>query len=174
MLLSMTRLVFFVAAVALSAATPASAEAGRAEIPSAFYIAKSNNRNQVHYAVTVDDACAPVGAAPVHPYWRMLEKSADATEQLEGRELRAFGLERQEVDGDTVRIALRGLPARTIAIRTWRGSDNVCMSTATMTIAGAAARVARIYVKVKLFGVDYVQLTGLSPAGAEVGERVTI
>lgn len=144
------------------------------EISSALAIAKSSNKNQVHYAVQVDDACAPSGASPVRPYWRMFEKSADATEPLGGMEQRAFGIARQDVSGDDVRIALRALPARPITIHTVRGADGKCTSTASATINGAPARIDSVYVKTKLFGVDYVQLTGVAKDGSVVRERLSV
>ena len=83
-------------------------------------------------------ACVPAGRAPVRPYWRMLERGADATEPLVESELRAFGVERQNIDAGRIDIVLRGMPARAITIRTWRGPDGTCMSSANMTIAGVA------------------------------------
>jgi hypothetical protein len=145
-----------------------------AEISSALAIAKSSNKNQVHYAVQVDDACAPTGAAPVRAYWRMLEKSPDATEPLGGMEQKAFGIARQDVDGDNVRIALRGLPARPITIHTTRGEGGKCTSSASATINGVPARIDNVFVKLKLFGVDYVQLTGITKDGAVVRERLSV
>ena len=68
-----------------------------AEISSGLVISKSSNKNQVHYAVQVDEACAPAGRSPVRPYWRMLERGGDATEPLVESELRAFGVERQDI-----------------------------------------------------------------------------
>ena len=159
---------------ALVFSAPQSHASVTSEISSALAIAKSSNKNQVHYAVQVDDACAPVGASPVRPYWRMLEKSPDATEPLGGMEQRAFGIARQDVSGDDVRIALRALPARPITIHTIRASDGKCTSTATATINGAPARVDNIYVKTKLFGVDYVQLTGIAQDGSVVRERLSV
>ncbi len=155
-------------------ASPNTQAARASEIESAFSIAKSSNKNEVHYAVQVDDACAPSGAAPVHPYWRMLEKSPDATEPLAHSEERAFGIERQDVDHDNVRMTLRALPARAITIRTGRANDGTCSSTARMTIDGKDARVASVFVKIKLFGVDYVQLTGVTDDGSVVKERLSI
>lgn len=153
---------------------PQSRASVSSEISSALAIAKSSNKNQVHYAVEVDGACAPMGAAPVRPYWRMLEKSPDATEPLGGMEQRAFGIARQDVSGDDVRIALRALPARPITIHTVRGADGKCSSTATAIIDGAPARIDNVYVKTKLFGVDYVQLTGVATDGHVVRERLGV
>ncbi|NRD68652.1 DUF4833 domain-containing protein, partial [Corallococcus exiguus] len=33
-------------------------------------MSRSENRNQVHYALSLDEACRPVGTRPVHVYWR--------------------------------------------------------------------------------------------------------
>jgi hypothetical protein len=160
-------------AAALLFVAPVSA-AQSAEIPSALSIAKSSNKNQVHYAVQVDDACVPAGAAPVRAYWRMLEKSADATEPLARHEERAFGIERQDVDRDAVRITLRGLPGRVITIHTERGASGACAAMASTTIGGVAARISSVFVKIKLFGVDYVQLTGTTNDGSVVKERLSL
>jgi hypothetical protein len=173
----MQRIAQLVSGAALAAvvfSAPQSHATVSSEISSALAIAKSSNKNQVHYSVQVDDACAPTGAAPVHPYWRMLEKSPDATEPLGGMEQRAFGIARQDVEGDNVRISLRALPARPITIHTVRGNDGRCTSSASVTINGAPARIDNVYVKLKLFGVDYVQLTGIAEDGRVVRERLSV
>jgi hypothetical protein len=141
-------------------------------IPSALVITKSSNKNQVNYAIDVDGGCAPTGAAPVHPYWRMLEHGTGATEPLRGPELRAFGVERQAIGANFVQVALRGMPARAITIRTWRTPSGACQATADTTIAGVPARISNVHVQEKLFGVAYVQLTGWSDTGAVVSERI--
>jgi hypothetical protein len=67
----------------VAAAGIASAHAAVSQsLASAMIIRKSSNRNQVWYAVAVDDRCAPEGPAPVHPYWRLLEQGPGATEPL--------------------------------------------------------------------------------------------
>jgi len=170
----MRHLIFTGLVAAFVLVSPSTRAARASEIESALSIAKSSNKNQVHYAVQVDDACAPTGAAPVHPYWRMLEKSADATEPLARSEERAFGVEKQDVDHDSIRMVLRALPARPITIHTTRASDGSCSATASTTINGVSARIANVYVKIKLFGVDYVQLTGVADDGSVVKERLSI
>jgi len=155
-------------------AAPSTTRAAQpSEIASALAIQKSTNKNQVHYAVAVDDTCTPAGAAPVHAYWRMLEKSPDATESLSRGEERAFGIEKQDVDHDDVRIVLRGLPARTITIHT-HADGGKCVASATTTINGVSARISSVFVKITLFGVDYVQLTGLADDGTVVKERLSV
>jgi hypothetical protein len=143
-----------------------------AELPSVLVIAKSSNKNQVHYAARINEVCALTGPSPVRPYWRMLERGPYATEPLREGEQRVLGIERQAVGDDGVQIALRGMPARPITIHTWRGPDGHCSASAEMTIAGMQARVDRVYVQQKLFGIDYVLLTGHAEDGSIVRERV--
>jgi hypothetical protein len=135
-------------------------------------ISKSNNKNQVHYAVRVDDACAPIGPAPVHPYWRMLERSPDATEGLTEREERGFGVLDQRVEGSFVTFTLRGLPSRIFTIETWRNSQGACSSQVTTSIAGMHARLFNIHVVLKLFSIDHVLFTGWADNGAVIREQV--
>jgi hypothetical protein len=144
------------------------------ELPSVLVIDKSSNRNQVHYAALVDDACMPAGPSPVRPYWRMIERGPLATEPLLDSEQRVLGLERQAVVGDSIQLALRGIPTRTITVRVSRAPDGRCSASAETTIAGVPARVASVHVQQKLLGVDYVLLTGWSQDGAVVRERVSI
>lgn len=152
----------------LSVAVPATAR----ELPSAFFVAKSDNRNQVHYAVRVNDACEPAGPAPVSPYWRMLERGPVATESLNAREEAVLGVDRQEVEGPTVRLTLRGLRSRPLVVHTWREADGACGVATTMTIGGAAARLVSVFVALRLFGVDHLQLSGFTSEGRRVRERI--
>jgi hypothetical protein len=173
------RLVPFVHALAgallagLAASSSGAAHAAQvSELPSVLVITKSSNKNQVHYAALVDEACAPAGQSPVRPYWRMLERGPLVTEPLSDSEQRVLGLEYQEVAGETIQIALRGMAARTFTVHTSRAADGRCASWVGATIAGVPARVASVFVQQKLFGVDYVLLSGVSEAGAVVRERV--
>ena len=37
-----------------------------------FSISKTENRNYVQFAERLDEACAPVGPAPIYAFWRMM------------------------------------------------------------------------------------------------------
>jgi hypothetical protein len=151
------------------------ASAARAlELPSVLVIAKSSNRNEVHYAAVVDQACAPVGTAPLRPYWRMLERGPSATEGLLDSEQRWLGIGHQEVTGNTIQMSLRAMPARKFTVRMEQGPEGGCSSWVGTTIASVPARVASVYVKQKFFGVDYVLLTGWAEDGSVVRERVSL
>jgi hypothetical protein len=165
---------FFLAATV--AVWPGHAALGSAvhELASALVIAKSSNRNQVHYAVAVDDSCAPIGAAPVHPYWRMLERGPSVTEALQASEERVLGIEGQQVSDGTVRFSVRGLPGRTFYLHT-SGTNGRCSSSVETTIAGHLARVDDVFVQQKLFGmIDYVRIEGTTADGARIQERLTL
>ena len=164
------------AAALMTIVLPATTAAASAphEIASAFVVSKSQNRNQVHYAVRVDDTCQPVTAAPVHPYWQMLEKGQGVTEPLLDREQRAYGIERQQVQGKAIHVVLHALPSRPVEIETWRGPDGSCLSAAFTTIGGARARLFDVHLQVNWLnvGVDYILLTGWRDDGSVVRERV--
>ena len=134
-------------------------------VGSAFFIAKSENKNQVHYGVRVDDACNPVGAEPVFAYWKMLEKGPLATEPLLSREVPAYGIADQRVvergaDGGRVTVRLRALGTHRIDITT-QSRDGACVAVATTPIEGVPATLANVYAQLKWpFGVDYLLLQG--------------
>src|SRR4029078_2517058 len=50
------------------------APSARAEDPhSVFFIQRNKNRNEVHYAISLDENCRPKGDEPMTNYWLRLE-----------------------------------------------------------------------------------------------------
>jgi hypothetical protein len=141
--------------------------------PTAFIISKSENRNQVHYAVRVDDACMPVGATPVEPYWHMLEKSATSTELLLPRERRAYGIAKQEVRGARITLTLTAIADRPIVVTTSRDASGHCTASSVMSINGNSARLFNIHLAMSPFGIDHLVVTGWDGTGRVVRERVS-
>jgi len=138
-----------------------------------FSISKSENKNQVQYAVRVDDRCQPLTAAPVFAYWRMLEKGPTITEPLIAQELDAYGIASQVAtltpEGTAVRLVLRAVRGRPIAVDVSRTSSGTCQATATLAISGTPSRLFDVYAKLKWpFGVEYLLLQGWSPDGTRV------
>jgi hypothetical protein len=147
-------------------------------IGSVFYIAKSENRNQVHYAVKVDARCRPVGNAPVYGYWRELEVGPRATSPLLKHEQSAYGLTeprwiKPRDQGGEIRIGLRGFPDRPLTIETFM-SEGRCHARARTPIAGQDAALSSIFVELGfLFSIEYVLLRGTRLAdGKPVQEKV--
>ena len=153
--------------------TPTLALLAALDLSSVMFISKSENKNQVHYGIHLDGSCMPAGAAPVYAYWRMLEKGPDVTEPLLSREQRGYGIGRQEVHGDEVRVTLRGLPARPILIHVRREPSGACAATAEMTLGGLVARLFNVHLVLGFLHVKAVLLTGWNAAGAVVRERVS-
>jgi hypothetical protein len=168
------------AAFAVAASVPRLAHGqGRTrDLPSVFFVAKSENKNQVHYGIHLDEACAPVGRAPVFAYWRMLEHGPFATEPLLAHEVPAYGLGDQRVlargaTGGQVAVTLHALSARTIVIAT-RPEGDACRAEATTTIGGGPAALTSVFAQLAWpFGVSYLVIFGRGIAdGREVRERV--
>ncbi|QSQ27260.1 DUF4833 domain-containing protein [Pyxidicoccus parkwayensis] len=164
------------AVVALMAVVPlASAAEAPVPSPSAFFLSRSENRNQVHYALRLDEACRPVGTRPVQVYWRMLERGESEMEELLGVEQPVYGLEdAQPVDataeGWRVRVRLRAYPSRPIDITTAR-VDGECQVQAWTKLGNSVSRLEHVFVKTSWpFSVDFVRLDGVSPEGQPVHE----
>jgi hypothetical protein len=150
---------------------------GPHDVTSLFSISKSENKNEVVYAVHLDEYCAPIGDSPVFAFWRMNEKGAGVLEPLLPREQPAYGIAQQRVvargpDGVVVDIALRAIPARHIVVQTQR-RDSRCLAWSKMSIAGTDTYLYNVYVKLKPFGVDSITLSGWTTDGKRVAhERV--
>jgi hypothetical protein len=158
---------------AITAAFLTTAHSGLADPPasreprepkSVFLVAKSENRNQVHYAVRVDDACNVIGTAPLYGYWRMLENKGEI-EPILSREVRAYGLDpvqRIEKAGDatTIYARMNAIPDRVLRVTVTRTAGR-CEARAATSIAGTDAQLRLIYIRLSWpFGVDYILLRG--------------
>jgi hypothetical protein len=137
---------------------------GPNDFTSLFSISKSENKNEVVYAVHLDAQCAPVGDAPVFAFWRMNEKGPAVVEPLLKREEPAYGIGRQRVlsrdsDGGKVEMTLRALPSRPIVVETKR-LEGRCQAWSALTIAGENAYLYNVYVKLRELGVDSLLLSG--------------
>ncbi len=104
----------------------------------------------------------------------MIERGPQTTEPLQDSEQKWLGLEQQRVEGDVIRMSIRALPRLTFTVHPEHATDGRCASWVDTLIAGVPARVASIFVKQKLFGVAYVQLSGWTEDGARVTERLTL
>jgi hypothetical protein len=153
-------------------AARADVQLGPRDVAAVFVIAKSENRNQVAYAIQLDEQCAPRGQAPVIAYWQNREKGLPATEPLAAHERGAYGLASQSVmtrgaSGVSVRVALRALPSRTILIESSKQGDR-CVATATLAISGKPAHLQSVFAQISWpFGVDYLLLNGTAIAGGQ-------
>jgi hypothetical protein len=149
-----------------------------APVQSLFFIAKSENKNQVHYAAVVDAACKPVGTHPVYGYWRDIEVGPRAVSPLLDHEQPAYGLGEPRfihpnANGGQIRVSLRGFPERPLLIDTFRQGSGCAARTQT-TIQHQPALLTSIYVDIGfLFSVNYAILRGVRMSdGAAVQEKI--
>jgi hypothetical protein len=132
--------------------------------PSVFLVAKSENRNQVHYTVRHDDSSNVNVTNPLYGYWRMLEKNGEI-EPILAREVRAYGLDpvqriQKTVDATTIYARMNAIPDRVLRVTVTRTAGR-CETRATTSIAGADAQLRLIYIRLSWpFGVDYILLRG--------------
>jgi hypothetical protein len=101
------------------------------------------------------------------------------TAPLLPREAPAYGSASREIivsdrQGGRVHDVLRALTSRPLTVETSRGRDDKCVALATMTIAGAPARLFNVYVLLKWDGVDSLLLRGWSMDGSRIiQEKIT-
>jgi hypothetical protein len=149
---------------------------GPADARSVFIIAKSENKNQVHYGVHLDAACNPIGLAPVFGYWRMLERRGDI-EPILALEEPAYGLAdgqtiERGLESATIRLKLRAFSNRPMAIVVKRVAGR-CAAVALGKIAGIEARIVSVYVKLRWpFGIEYLLLRGFDAENRPLEEFV--
>jgi hypothetical protein len=98
---------------------------------SLFTISKSENKNQVQYALKVDTQCSPAPSQPIYAYWRMNEWGPGRTAPLLGRELPAYGVLDQKVlekesGGGKVWLAIRAVPSHPVLAETNLTSGGAC------------------------------------------------
>jgi hypothetical protein len=150
---------------------------GPRDLSSVFLVAKSENKNQVHYGVKLDEACNVVGTNPLYGYWRMLEKKGEI-EPILSREVRAYGLDpvqRIEKTGDatTIYARMNAIPDRQLRVTVARTAAG-CEARAAIPIAGQDAQLRLIYIRLAWpFGVDYILLRGSRMAdGRSIEEKL--
>lgn len=167
--------------VALVGRTQAQAQAvpfGAYDVHSAFYVAKSENQNQVHYGVRLDAQCRPLQDAPVFAYWRRLRAETRVDEPLEGMGVYVYGAsDEQEVrttaTGSIIALHVKALKRVPIEIEVTR-TDSGCTVVPYLTLQGERARLSYAFVQLGPWGLRprYVEVVASRERdGAEIRER---
>ena len=151
---------------------------GPHDVRSVFHVAKSENQNQVHYAIRLDASCRPVGKQPVFGYWRRLKRGARVDEPLVSPGTRVYGAsDQQQVEtfasGGRVRMFVKALQRVRIDIRVEK-TPSGCKATPTTTLKGEVARLSHAYLQLGTFAlrVKYVDVFGQRVSdGRKVTER---
>ena len=176
--------VIFALGVALTIAGDARASSpiqfGPNDIPTVFFISKSDDRNRVDYGIRLNDHCAPTSDDAVFPYWREFEHSPPVrTHSLGMLEYVPYGFSEQRLvhrtqNGGDQLVRLKQL-ARPILVRTRKGPDGHCTATAYARIGSVdGAQLVSVYAKLAgAMSVEYVDVRGKDPTtGADLTERI--
>jgi hypothetical protein len=151
---------------------------GPYDVHSAFHVEKSENRNQVHYAIRVDAGCHPQGKAPVFAYWRRLKKGVRVDEPLTGPGVRVYGASNDQTvssspAGGRVIMYVKALKRVSIDIRVEKTKSG-CVAVPMVTLRAERARLSHAFLQLGRFGlsVKYVDVFGTRERdGAQVTEQ---
>lgn len=141
---------------------------GPHDVPTTFFISKSDDHNRVDYGIRLDAHCAPLNDDAMVLYWHEFEPPPPPrTHGLNFLDQRAYGIAAQravkrEANGGDYVLRLRQV-GRSIGIASHRGADGRCTTIARTTINGNTAELSSIYVKLSgPFSVDYIDIRGRS------------
>lgn len=152
---------------------------GPTDVPTVFFIAKSNNRDRVDYGTRLDASCHPTASDATFPYWRDLERSPANVHTMGMFARMAYGFSAQRIehqaDGAIVQKLVLKQMNRPIWVTTAKAEDGHCKAIAWTRIAGVdRAELISIYVKLAgALSVDYVDVRGRNRATGELlAERI--
>lgn len=177
-------LVVLAVLIAVYAAPPTSACAegvsfGPYDVRSVFHVEKSENENQVHYAIRLDRLCRPIDDNPVFGYWRRLKRGVRVDEPLVGLGRRVYGASDDQrvvvrARGGQVTMYVKAVKQVTIDV-TSEPSGDTCQAIATATIRGERVRLSHAFLQLTRFGfgVSYIDVFGERLRdGVHVSERL--
>lgn len=152
---------------------------GPNDVRSVFYVSKSENQNQVHYAVHLDAACRPVGKRPVFAYWRRLRGTQRVDGVLEGLGTRFYGASDEQTTkawstGGQIYMHVKALPRVRIRIDIVK-TPTGCGATAFTSIQNEPARLSYAFLqlaRLQVLGVKFVDVVGFRQRdGQRVAQR---
>ncbi len=173
-------LVALAATIPTATASASTPTFGAYDVPTVFFINKSDDHNRVDYAIHLTDHCAPKDDDAVFPYWREFEHAPPVRIHTLGLfEYAAYGFADQHMlhrtlTGGEQFMKLKQFD-RGIFIVTKKEADGKCSAKAYATIGGVeGAQLDSIYVKLAgALSVDYVEVHGKNPqTGAAIEERL--
>jgi hypothetical protein len=154
----------------------------RYDVPTVFYIAKSDDGSRVDYGIHLDEHCAPQNNDAIFLYWRELDNHPVTTHTLGTFEYIPYGVWDQRVvrktaTGGEYLVRLRQFKDSPIEITTQKEADGHCSSLARMTINRQTAQLLYVWVKLtKGFpwpSVSFVDVHGKDlTTGQDVVQRI--
>src|SRR5262245_57166471 len=70
---------------------------GANDIRSLFFVAKNENKNEIHYGIHLDKDCIPLGKEPVYGYWQQREAGPNVIEDMNMLDRTVYGIESQSI-----------------------------------------------------------------------------
>lgn len=165
------------AIVALGAAVALPAAALRVDdtdVPTVFYVTKSDDRNRVDYGIRLDERCRPERGQPIFVYWRRFEPGHPRFGDLNFLDRQAYGITDQHISssnegGTWVELRTRAANGRRLLVLATPAEDG-CRARVRMDIRGRPVWLHHAHVE--LYGpmmVDHITFYGTD---VETGERV--
>ncbi len=162
-----------------SATRAASVLFGPHDVRSVFHVAKSENQNQVHYALHLDADCRPMGKRPVFAYWQRLREGKRIDDQLTGLGTTVYGASEEQKTiargkgASSVEMFVKALKAVRISIEVQKTPQG-CRAVPYATILKQRARLSHAFLQLGTWGltVKYVDVVGFRVSdGRRIAER---
>ncbi|AKF04345.1 DUF4833 domain-containing protein [Sandaracinus amylolyticus] len=123
---------------------------GAFDLPTLFYIAKSDDRNRVDYGVRLDEQCSPASRAPIYAYWRRFEPGQEPLADLSMLDHRGYGIAHQSVrvsepNGSWIELRLQAFPQRRLLALVQLAGDR-CVGAVHADIDGREAVLDHVFV----------------------------
>jgi hypothetical protein len=163
--------------VSITAVARATPRISTHDLPTLFYVAKSDDRNRVDYGVHLDATCAPQGEEPLFAYWRRFEPGQEPLGDLNMLDRTIYGIAQQRVasrapDGSWIEVSLRALPARRVLVLVQRAGSR-CVGAAQTEIRGRESILDHVFVQLAgPASIDHAMIRGEERAsGDPISER---
>ncbi len=173
------------AGAVVSRASEAKAELPRIEpfdVPTVFYISKSDDGSRVDYGLHLDERCAPRNDDAIYLYWHEFDNHPPTMHTLGTFEYIPYGVVEQRAIrkgpvGGEYMVRLRQFANNPIGITTQKGPDGKCTAVARAIIHGKVAQLLYVFAQLqKSFPwptVQYVDVHGRDfGTGQDVVERI--
>lgn len=151
------------------------------DVPTIFYVDKSDDRNRVDYGIRLDGRCLPTSGSPMVVYWREFERGSGGrvTHGLNIFEGPVYGVGSQRIterraDGATLEVTVSALSSRRLTIRTGPGTGGGCIATATTTIGGVRAVLDHVHLTLGdgPGSLRFADIYGTALSGGPVTEHI--
>jgi Domain of unknown function (DUF4833) len=154
------------------------------DVPTVFYIAKSDDRNRVDYGIHLDDHCASIRDDAVFQYWREFERAPPVRiHELGMFDYIPYGISEQRSVHKTATGGVHLMRLRQfkfpIEIVTEKRRDGRCGAQARVAINGKESELVYVFVQLgkswPLPSVAYVDLHGRDlDTGYDIEQRILV